>query len=142
MRKSSIYGKYLKKKKHKKTERQKLIDACDDVFREIIRLKYKWICQMTGELLDKYTGDVSHIFSRSYLRTRWDETNAVLLKKGKHKFFAHKYPEKFRDWVIARIGQEEFDRLKLRTRVRGTIYTHELKIILVGLKIRLAKLGG
>ena len=137
-----ILGKILKKKRKPKTERQLLIKACDDTMREIIRIRDKWTCQRTGVPLDKHTADATHYFSRDYKRTRWDETNICLLKKGIHKFWAHSKYEEFRDWWIARIGQEEFDRLKLRTRVRGTIYTHELKIVLVGLKIRLAKLGG
>lgn len=124
----------------RKTERQILVDACDDTFREIIRLRDKMICQMTGHPGTNKTLDVAHFFSRDYKQTRWDEANACLLKKGTHKFFAHKYPEKFRDWVITRIGQEEFDRLKLRTRVRGTIYTSDLKATLAMLKIRLNEL--
>ncbi|KKL26451.1 hypothetical protein LCGC14_2395190 [marine sediment metagenome] len=135
MKKSSIYGKILKKKP--KSERSKLIKACDSTIREIVLIRDNHTCQRSGK---KTRLQVAHYFSRSYLRTRWDESNLITLNSGVHLFWAHKKPEEFRDFYISKIGQEEFDRLKLRTRVRGTIYAHELKIILVGLKIRLAEM--
>lgn len=119
----------------RKTERQKLIKNCDDIFREIIRLRDNMTCQKTGR--QNVEVQVSHYFSRDYKRTRWDESNACLLQKGIHYHWAHVKGEEFRDWWILRIGQPEFDRLKLRTRVRGTVYTHELKITKIALQTRL-----
>jgi len=124
----------------RKTERQKLVKNCDDIFREIIRLRDNWTCQRTGFKLDKYNADCAHFFSRDYKRTRWDEMNACLLRKGIHKNWAHVKSEEYRDWWISRIGQDEFDRLKLRTRVRGTIYTSDLLAIKIGLQMRLKRL--
>jgi len=123
-----------------KTERQKLIKANDDLFREIIRIRDNWTCQRTGIKLNKNNADCAHLFSRDYKRIRWDESNACLLRKGIHKNWAHVKYEEFRDWFIQRIGQDEFNRLKLRSRVRGTIYTHELKVIKMGLQMRLKRL--
>ena len=122
-------------KKKSKSERSNLIKQCDDIFREIIRRRDNWTCQRTG-----YRGknmDVAHFFPRDNKRVRWDEDNACLLKKGIHKYWAHSKHEEFRDFWISRIGKERFERLKLRSQVRGTIYTHELKVIKIGLEIRL-----
>lgn len=119
-----------------KSERKKIIDKCDSVFREIIRLRDK-VCQRTGKSTNL---QVAHYFTRSNMRTRWDEANACLLNAGTHLYWAHKNHEEFRDFWIERIGQEEFERLKLRTRVRGTIYTSDLEVILIGLKARYEQL--
>lgn len=118
------------KKRRKKTERQKLIDENDNLFRDIIRKRDKR-CQRSGSLENL---QVCHYFTRKDFTTRWDLDNGCLLKAGIHKFWAHIKTEEFRDWWIARIGQERFDKLKLRNRYRGTIYTSDLKIIKVGLQ--------
>jgi len=120
--------------------RKKLTKDCDDLFRSIIRLRDKMTCQRTGRQGDKYKFDVAHYITRGNLRVRWDEANACLMQKGLHRFWAHSRIEEFRDWWISRIGQERFDMMKLRARVRGTIYTSDLETIKFGLQLRLEEL--
>ena len=113
-----------------------LIRDCDNLFREIIRLRDK-VCQRSGSSLDL---QVAHFFSRSLKTLRWDEDNACLLQKGIHYFWAHSKYEEFRDWWISRIGKEAFSRLKLKAQYKGTIHTYELKIMKIALQMRLKEL--
>ena len=125
------------RKKKKKSERTKLIDDCDDIFRAIIRIRDKWTCQRSRS---QRNPQVAHNFSRDYLMIRWDEDNACILNAGVHKHWAHVRHEEFRDFWIERIGKERFEELKLKTRYKGTMYTSELKLINIMLKQRLQKL--
>jgi len=121
-----------------KTERQKLIKSLDDLFRSIIRKRDK-VCQRSGK---RDNLQVAHFFTRSNLTTRWDEMNAVLLNAGIHNWWAHSKYEEYRDWFILHIGQQEFERLKLKNRCRGTIHTSELRLLKIALKKRLSELRG
>ena len=112
-----------------KSERSHIIDQLDDIFREIIRLRDNFTCQRTRIKGDKYTIDVAHFYSRDYKRVRWDLDNACCLLKGTHKNWAHVKHQEFSDWWEIRIGKEAFERLKLKARVRGTIYTSDLKLL-------------
>ncbi len=92
----------------KKTPRQKIILANDKLVREIIRNR-DVVCQKSGKTERL---QVCHFYSRSCLRTRWGLDNLVLLTSGNHHFWAHKYPEKFRDFMIERLGKKRFNALK------------------------------
>ena len=93
-----------------KSERQKLIKANDDLARKICHLRDK-VCQATGKTENLQW---CHFYTRSKLSVRWEEDNYCLLNGGTHNFWAHKYPTKFKEFWIKRIGQERFDRLTLR----------------------------
>ena len=66
------------KVRKQKTNRQKLIKANDDLFREIIRLRDK-VCQKSGRDTNL---QVCHFYTRGNLRVRWDLDNACLLQGG------------------------------------------------------------
>ena len=117
--------------------RKAIIDNLDDIFREIIRLRDGFTCQRTRIKGDKYSIDVSHFYSRSYFRTRWDLENACCLTKGQHKDWAHVKHQEFSDWWEFRIGKEAFERLKLKARVKGTIYTSDLLLLKLDLLSKL-----
>jgi len=116
-------------RKSKKSERTKAIEANDDILREIVRLRDNYTCQKTRFKGDKYTIDVAHFYSREYKRVRWDLDNVCCLRKGTHSYWAHKKFQEFSEWWEERIGSEKFERLKLKARVRGTIYTSEIKLL-------------
>jgi hypothetical protein len=122
--------------KTKPSLRNKLILENDRLFREIIRARDK-VCQMS---LRKENLQVCHYWTRSILRTRWDMTNAVLLNSGKHIFFAHKYPDKFKEWFIRRIGQREFDLLEIRARYVAPVKMEDLMMINDYLKIKIEEI--
>lgn len=98
----------------------------DDLFREVIRGKYKSICV---NCQSPYKPQVAHIISRSYYTTRWDIENAVILCLKCHmKFTSH--PLEWEQWIIKRIGQEEYEALKRKALSYKKINYRELAAIL------------
>ena len=65
-------------------------------------------CQKVGWL------QWSHMFTRGAFSVRWDLDNFFAWCAGCHRML-DQYPERKRDWVIAKIGEERFDALKLRS---------------------------
>jgi hypothetical protein len=53
-----------------------------------------------------------HIFSRAYPGTKWDPANGVLLCVTCHLRWASVKFEEFRDWIIERMGEGAYTRLK------------------------------
>jgi beta-mannanase len=119
-----------------KSNRQKLIKACDDLFRQIIRLRDK-VCQVTGR---KEKAQVAHFYTRGNLRVRWDEDNACLLNAAKHIWWAHANPEQFKEFWIKRIGERRFDVLTLKARYVAPVKEFDLICIREQLKKRLEEL--
>ena len=120
-----------------KTERQKLIERLDDIFRDIIRKRAGGFSEKSH--LSAPHGQVAHWISRSNLRVRWDEDNAFFLGPGEHHWWAHKYPEKWRTWVREHIGEERFENLLLKSRARGTFTTSRLKMMAIYLEQQLSQ---
>jgi len=107
------------------TERQHLIKDCDDLLRDIVRIRDNWTCQKSRS---REGVQVAHFFSRKDLTTRWDLDNVCLLNAGVHKFWAHVKHEEFRDWWISRIGLVRFDALRMRNRCRGPVTTDSIRM--------------
>jgi len=84
------------------------------------------VCEKTERL------NSHHLFSRVHKSTRWLVENGVCLCYGHHRWLAHgKDSEKFRDWVINKRGQDEFDRLKIKAYGRATHFSvAELLVLL------------
>ena len=116
-----------------KSERKKLIESNDKIFRDIIRMRDK-VCQWSGRTENL---QIAHFFTRGTLRLRWDEENACLLNAGVHLFRAHKYPEQFRDFWLKRIGEKRFVMLKMRAGYVQPIKMFDLLMIHSQLKERL-----
>jgi len=114
------------KRRKKKTERQKLIDQLDDIFRQIIRLRDNSICQKSGL---RNNIEVAHYHSRKHLRLRWELDNSCCLNGGIHRYWAHVESEDFRDFWIKRIGQERFNELKLKKQYNAPVRTADLKLL-------------
>lgn len=55
-----------------------------------------------------------HIFTRGAWAVRWDPLNAWAWCRGCHRHMDQHWEQK-RDWTIERIGEEEFDAMKLRS---------------------------
>jgi 5-methylcytosine-specific restriction endonuclease McrA len=77
-----------------------------------------------------------HVFTRAARSVRWDEDNAWAWCRGCHRYMDQHWEQK-RDWVIAKIGQERFDMLKLRSNGRRV----DLAGMRVSLKQRLQQAG-
>lgn len=69
----------------------------------------------------------AHIVSRRYLSIRWAEDNGLALCAGHHSHFTG-HPIEFEDWIIERIGKEEFRELRARGKVRLGPPAYELII--------------
>jgi hypothetical protein len=65
-----------------------------------------------------------------------------LLAGGVHQYWAHKYPEEFRAWWKKRIGEERFEKLKMRSWVKGPFRTSDIIVVRQVLRIRLKELRG
>ena len=102
-----------------KPKRKALIKACDKLWSEAIKKRDNGMCQFT--CCGKPGIDPHHLFSRRYLNVRHDLTNGLLLCKQHHIFYAHVEVEAFRDFIIKRMGQREYDSLKVRAMAKSDI---------------------
>lgn len=127
------------KPKKGKNDRQKLISACDDLFREIIWIKDKGVCQRSHKRTNL---QVAHFHTRAILSLRWNEDNACLLNANTHHRWAHVYHAAFRDFWIKRVGDRKFNMLKWKAQFNGTIYTSSIKLLRDSLRARLKELKG
>lgn len=95
------------------------IDPADQWFSKYIRLS-QGKCQRCGspvELNDKgdpISHQCSHFYGRRKESTRFDEKNCDCLCGGCHMYLTAN-PAEFRDWKLNQLGQEEFDKLTLRS---------------------------
>lgn len=73
----------------------------------------------------------SHYHGRAKRSTRWDEENCDALCYGCHVYLGSHHDD-YRDWKIARLGQERFDFLNMRART-PTKFTKSDRILLIKL---------
>lgn len=97
----------LKKKRRKKSDRQKMIAKCDTLCGRIVRSVGH--CE-SGR--DEHDGPLqwAHGFGRGYHAVRWDPRNSWALCRSCHCFYTHRDLE-WKDWMRAKLGDEEFDTL-------------------------------
>lgn len=121
-------------KRKKKTQRQKLIEACDKIFSEIIRkIGYCEKCGTTENL------QCSHVHSRTYLNLRWDTQNAKCMCYRCHFFFWHKKPIEAIEWFVGKFGQERLDYLNRQKQFKVKYSVQNLQMLLLGLKEQLKR---
>lgn len=116
----------------KKSERRKLIEKADKLFRDYIRLRDKMSCQRCGQ--DAYHDrkiEVAHFYGRSNLTTRWAPDNVCLLCFKCHYLWAHREPMEFSQWWLKRLGEDRFKLLQVR---KNMIFDEDLKLIVIGLR--------
>jgi hypothetical protein len=80
-------------------------------------------CKKQGNL------QAHHYFGRRKLSTMFDENNLVVVCWACHLHWAHQFPEECRDLLIARIGQEAFDTLKLKSNQHRKYTKEDLVLI-------------
>lgn len=90
----------------------------DQLFRKYALRFYDYTCARCGK---KYSEDncqglhVSHYWSRSHESTRLDVSNCCLLCYGCHMLWGHgEEREKYREYMIKRLGQDGYNRLALK----------------------------
>jgi hypothetical protein len=102
------------KKRAKPNIRKKLEALCDDLWSVAVRFRDRECiyCGATDKKLNAH-----HIFSRRFHSTRWVLENGVSLDVHHHTFSfdfsAHKTQELFKTFIISRMGQAEYERLRL-----------------------------
>ena len=90
---------------------QKWIEKCDDKFRELIRIRDRLTCQVTGLKRPVDELEVSHYVRRGNIMLRFEPNNACLVSLVVHR----KTPEyKLRQWYRAKfpVRAAVMDRLK------------------------------
>lgn len=105
-RQGTVYNKFMGAVK---------IDEADRLWSRFIRSRAGWCCQRCGKYYEPPTSALhcSHFYGRGREATRYDEFNTFSLCYGCHRYLGS-HPNEHRDFVISKIGQEEFDRLTLR----------------------------
>ena len=121
--------------KSKKTDRQKLIKQCDDIFRKALLERDNYTCQYSGK---KDNLNVSHYISRENKHLRWNFENCHIINGGVHLFLFHRRPHLYREWLIRKIGLEKVEWLEMQDRIYcKPIYTSDLKALKVDLLSKL-----
>ena len=129
-------------KRKKKTERQLLEKACDDLVREILKIRSGGFSERSGKYYPECLGlQVSHFISRSNRRTRWDLDNVYYFGAGEHHFWADKHHEQYREWVKERLGEAKFDNLLIKARARGTYHISKLRLMKMWLQQKLEEIA-
>ena len=98
-----------------KTPRKKLEKKADKLFADKVKSKGRCEKCKSRDYLQ-----CAHIISRRYKQVRWDLDNAVTLCRGCHVYFTH-HPIEWEDWVINRMGEENYQMLRTRALQYGKI---------------------
>lgn len=95
--------------------RASLKKEADALFSWAIRRRDKR-CQAVGyKFRCSFTLQAAHLIRRRYLATRWSMDNAVALCGAHHVYFTHNDIE-WIDWIIERIGEDEYKGLRERAK--------------------------
>lgn len=128
----------LKPKRRKKSERQKLVDKCDKLWKQIIWEQAKYHCEYCG----CESKQAHHIYTRSKFNTRWTLANGINLCPLHHtlgNFSAHKTPRAFLRWLEDLRGKEWLDRLEISSEMSGK--GTDLRMVKIYLEQEIKKLN-
>ncbi len=121
-----------------KTDKQKLIDKCDDLFSLIIRsLGYCEVCHRSDIQLNGH-----HIKTRAIMILRYDFRNGVSLCVNHHELqrqSAHKDQEWFKNWLIQN-RPEDLEYVESEKNIIAHYTVYQLQQIYQELKEEYAKL--
>ena len=128
-------------RKREKTERAIEEDWTMDYWRWAVKQRDGFVCQQSRMPGDFKSLAAHHIFSRGKSSVKYSIDDGVTLRHGNH-FNAHKYPEKFRDWIIGWMGSEKHAALKLKAGQNTHLRWNELWVIRGDLAQDFLKFGG
>ena len=119
-----------------RSDRSKIIKKIDKVVSYIIRTRDKWTCQ---RCLTKYEPPTqglhcSHYFSRRFMGTRFDLENLISLCYGCHRLWEGDKQGAYKDLMIKRLGENEYNVLEFKARNVTKFSNSELEILLKSLK--------
>jgi 5-methylcytosine-specific restriction endonuclease McrA len=95
--------------KKKAPDKKRLIQDCDTLFSQFIRLRDGKCCVCGKADRPLFC---HHIFTRRIYALRWFDKNGVAICWACHRHVAHEHPEKFRDIIMNKIGEEQYLELK------------------------------
>ncbi len=119
----------LGKPKKTKSRRNSLKKALDVEMSKRVRERDKHRCRKCGRERVYH----HHILTKTRLTTRWDMENGISLCYHCHKW-AHAAAEEFREWVLSWMSQEEYDKLYLRSQMRGGFKETDLMWLLTDMR--------
>jgi hypothetical protein len=131
------------RRQRKGSPRALLVKELDELFRQVVRQRAGYKCEITGQEDGEGQGkvlNVHHFIGRTNFRVRWDPDNGVLLTAGKHtlsSWSAHKNPTWFTDQMILKRGAKWLQLLKRKAGSMGGAIKHsipELKEIKIELE--------
>ena len=111
----------------------------DVLFSKYERLRDNYTCQRCGTQHEQNSRGLhsSHYFGRSGKSVRWDENNCIALCYGCHRIWASKDREQYRNFMLEKLGQKEFDDLTERSENKKTWKKRELEELRDKLKRRI-----
>lgn len=126
-------------KSHRKvaTPRKKMIKILDDLFSEVVQKQWGHKCAWPG--CSQPGNQPHHFFHKAQGNAaRYNLNNGVLLCFAHHIRQVHQKgdTEPIRDVLIAKIGQEEFERLKQDVKRLWKPTIRELETLAMALKIK------
>ena len=85
----------------------------DILFSQYLRKKRNYICEVCKRFFPQGHGlQVSHFWSRKHECTRFSEVNCDIACIGDHMKFEQD-PALYADWKLKKLGQKEYNKLKL-----------------------------
>lgn len=96
------------------------IDKADTAFALYIKELGDWRCKRCGTQYDRDERNSlqnSHYFSRGFESTRFDPDNCDPLCYGCHQYWGSGDKEGYREYIIHKLGEDGFKRLKIRALV-------------------------
>ena len=97
-------------KRKTKTPRQLWIKTLDKLASEVTYRRANGVC----ERCSRPAKSCHHTFSRRYISTRWNPDNLLNLCYPCHIHFFHSRIEEARDWLIQRMGEAKYQKLKIQ----------------------------
>lgn len=82
---------------------------CDEIFSKIVRAR--GVCARCSKRAGAVVLHCSHIMSRKYLATRWDEDNALAMCQGCH-FWQHQNPAENALFLLRAVGEAKLEELR------------------------------
>jgi len=113
------------------SDRSRWIKKLDSLFSEQIKSRDSHTCQRCGGVYPAKSRGIhnSHFWKRGLMGTRWDEKNCAALCYGCHRRWEGDKQGEYRDFMVARLGQEEYDRLEIRARSVTKFSAVDLKLM-------------
>lgn len=113
-------------------KRKELIKICDELCRQIVKIRDGGKCQVCG----KKEVHVAHIYSKGANPSlRFNPLNLVLLCPKHHLYWAHRSPIEFSEWVKNHLGEEKF--FELRKQANLPVFKLDLNLVKIELEQKL-----